>query len=29
MGYVSAFAPIAAAATEKGQAYIDRETGDL
>ena len=29
MGYVSAFAPIAAAANTKGTAYIDRETGDL
>ena len=29
MGYVNAFAPNQATATEKGQAYVDRETGLL
>ena len=29
MGYVEAFVPMKPFATKVGQAYVDRETGDL
>ena len=29
MGYVEAFVPLQAFATKVGQAYVERETGDL